>query len=128
MPLVPADAAILQAAAALCAYEPPGQVVSLEVMPPAIQSDLRQRAPDLSPAGGPFAATDVGEGPRTRLIISVRLRDRYVVAYEHGGRGYHVDLLVYIDGAEGSSVRPLTAEYAKPPCAALDPSNVRTSR
>jgi hypothetical protein len=70
--------------------------------------DLKTRAPELSPQGGPFNASDVGVGPRTRFIAAVHYKDRYLVAYEHGGRGYHVDLLTY---APASRTTPMPVPW-----------------
>jgi hypothetical protein len=97
-----------------------GELVFQEQLPPAIGADLRTRAPDLSPAGGPFQATDVGDGPRTRFMTAARLGDRYVVAYEHGGRGYNIQVLTY--ALTSSGLATLTNQrtiFRKPACDAV---------
>ncbi len=120
MPLPALPDVPVQAVVASCAYQGDVQAVSYEQLPSAIQLDLKQRAPDLSPTDGTFQATDVGEGPRTRFIAAARLKGRYVVTYEHGGRGYHVDLLTYDLGYAEPTPRARLTSFAKPPCAALD--------
>jgi hypothetical protein len=110
-------------AVAACAHQGGAEAVSFDQLPIALRMDLKTRAPELSPAGGPFNATDIGVGPRTRFIAAVRYKDRYLVAYEHGGRGYHVDLLTYnASFAEDAYAGPLARHmtFDKPECAALD--------
>jgi hypothetical protein len=97
-----------------------GEVVFQEALPAAIGADLRKRAPDLSPSGGPFQATDVGEGPRTRFMTATRLGDRYVVAYEHGGRGYSVQVLTYTLASNGlASLTNQRTTFEKPACGVI---------
>jgi len=110
----------VQAVAVSCTHEDGVQTVSLEQLPAAIRLDLKQRAPDLSPADGAFQATDVGDGPRTRFVAAARLKGRYVVAYEHGGRGYHVDLLTYDLGYAEPTPRARLTSFTRPSCVALD--------
>jgi hypothetical protein len=46
--------------------------------------------------GGPFDATDVRTGkPTRRLVVAGRAGERWFICYEHGGRGYHLVLVVY---------------------------------
>ncbi|TCS05965.1 hypothetical protein [Caulobacter sp. BK020] len=68
---------------------------SLDSLPPAIQVDLKMKTGGLSPAGGPFEATDVGDGPKRRFVAAAGNPVLDVVIYEHGGRGYHRHVLVY---------------------------------
>ena len=105
-----------------CAHQGGVEAVSFDQLPIAVRVDLKIRAPELSPAGGPFNASDVGVGPRTRFIAAVHYKDRYVVAYEHGGRGYHVDLLTYSAGLADDAAAPLARHVAfdRPSCADLD--------
>jgi hypothetical protein len=106
-----------------CVHQAGVDAVSLDQLPAAIRADLRVHAPELSPADGPFNASDVGAGPRTRFIAAVHYKDRYVVAYEHGGRGYHVDLLTYGGDIAGDAyIAPLARHvtFDKPKCADLD--------
>ncbi len=78
-----------------CTPAPGAERLGQKALPAAIRQDLKSRVSDLSPAGGPFNATDVGSGPFTRFLTALHVRGRYVVAYEHGGRGYHLDILTY---------------------------------
>ncbi len=113
----------VQSVAVACVHRGEVDAVPFDQLPMALRMDLRTRAPDLSPAGGPFNASDVGVGPRTRFIAAVHYKDRYIVAYEHGGRGYHVDLLTYDDSfADDAYAGPLARHvvFDKPDCAALD--------
>lgn len=110
-------------AVAACAHQGGAEAVAFDQLPIALRMDLKTRAPELSPAGGTFNATDIGIGPRTRFIAAVHYKDRYLVAYEHGGRGYHVDLLTYdASFADDAYAGPLARQIAfdKPDCAALD--------
>lgn len=102
-----------------CVFDSRAEAVALEQLPAVIRLDLKQRAPDLSPAGGAFNASDVGSGPRTRFIAAARLDSRYVVAYEHGGRGYHVDLLTYDTGVVDHTPRDRRTTFDTPSCGAL---------
>jgi hypothetical protein len=106
-----------------CVHQVGVDAVSLDHLPAAIRADLHSHAPELPPADGPFNASDVGVGPRTRFIAAVHYKDRYVVAYEHGGRGYHVDLLTYGGVIAGDAhIAPLARHvtFDKPKCADLD--------
>ncbi|MEJ2817188.1 hypothetical protein [Caulobacter sp. CCG-8] len=119
----PVTPAPVQPAPAACVHRDGVQAVSFDALPAAIRANLRVLAPELSPAGGPFNASDVGAGPSTRFIGAVRNRDAYVVVYEHGGRGYHVDLLTYSANiADDIYAAPLARHvaFAKPDCADLD--------
>jgi hypothetical protein len=99
-----------------CVYDK-GEIVFQEALPAAIGMDLRLRAPDLSPAGGPFQATDIGDGPRTRFMTAARLGDRYVVAYERGGRGYNIQVLTYTLASNGlASLTNQRTTFEKPAC------------
>ena len=113
----------VQSVAAACLHQDGVEAVAFDQLPIALRMDLRTRAPDLSPAGGPFNASDVGVGPRTRFIAAVHYKDRYVVAYEHGGRGYHVDLLTYnASFADDAYAGPLARHvvFDRPSCTDLD--------
>jgi len=68
---------------------------TLDALPPAIQTDLKLKTGGLSPADGPFQATDVGDGPRRRLVAAAGNEALDVVIYEHGGRGYHRHVVLY---------------------------------
>lgn len=121
--LLPMTPAPEPAQAGACVHLDEVEAVPFDQLPIALRIDLKTHAPELSPAGGPFSASDVGSGPRTRFIAAVHYKDRYVVAYEHGGRGYHVDLLTYnADFAYDAYAGPLARHvvFERPDCAALD--------
>ncbi|HWW27241.1 MAG TPA: hypothetical protein VNZ85_15265 [Caulobacter sp.] len=102
-----------------CTYEK-GESLSQQQLPEAIGADLRLRVPGMSPEGGPFLATDVGEGPRTRFISAARLGNRYVVAYERGGRGYNIQILSYTLASSGlASLTNQRTTFEKPVCGAI---------
>jgi hypothetical protein len=120
--LTPASEAV-QALATTCVHQGGVEAIHFDQLPISLRMDLRTRAPDLSPTGGPFNASDVGVGPRTRFIAGLHYKDRYVVVYEHGGRGYHVDLLTYVaEAADDAYSGPLARQvvFVRPDCAALD--------
>ena len=81
--------------ASACTPAPGAERLEQDALPAGVRQDLKTRVSDLSPAGGPFSATDVGSGPFTRFLTALHARGRYLVAYEHGGRGYHLDILTY---------------------------------
>jgi hypothetical protein len=120
LPVLATASVLVQPADATCPHHGGAETVTFEQLPGPIQVDLWMRAPHLSPAGGPFNATDVGEGPRTRFLASARLDSRYVVAYEHGGRGYHVDLLAYDARDLLPAPKSRVVIYDKPNCETLD--------
>ena len=47
---------------------------------------------ELSDKGGDFNSTDVGAGPHRRFALAAVSPTRILVAVEHGGRGYFVEL------------------------------------
>lgn len=121
LPMTPAPESVQSVAA--CVHQVGVEAVSFDQLPAAIRVDLHIHAPELSQADGPFNASDMGVGPRTRFIAAVHYKDRYVVAYEHGGRGYHVDLLTYSgDIAGGGHIAPLARHvvFNRPSCADLE--------
>lgn len=103
-----------------CVYDA-GEMVFQEQLPAPIVADLKQRAPDMSPAGGPFEATDVGEGPRDRFVAAARLNGRYIVAYEHGGWGYSIRVLTYqpVAGEAVALPRDQRFVFKTPICATI---------
>jgi hypothetical protein len=117
--MILAAAQLVSSSGDVCIYDK-GEIVFQEALPAAIGVDLRKRAPDLSPSGGPFQATDVGEGPRTRFMTAARLGDRYVVAYERGGRGYNIQVLTYTLASNGlASLTNQRTTFEKPACGVI---------
>lgn len=127
----PAKASFAQAPSGSPVRCPPpsrGEVVPFAELPAEVLMDLRTIDPTVSPPDGPFNATDMGAGPRMRVIAALRLGGRLAVAYERGGRGYGVTLLTYdadartgflnTRGVGPISVRP--AFRIEDACAALE--------
>ncbi|MCE3259096.1 MAG: hypothetical protein K0S12_737 [Bacteroidetes bacterium] len=59
-----------------------------------IDSAITNRLPELKSKhianpNEKFNATDNGGGPRRRLYFAGFLNNRWIISYEHGGRGYH---------------------------------------
>ena len=71
-------------------------IPSIRSLPPQISSLLK----NASDPGGPFNATDVGGGPRTRMKIGARNANTILFVVENGGIGYNSDLYLY--GREGT--------------------------
>jgi hypothetical protein len=64
--------------------------------PPALLRALRERVGELVPPGGRFDATDVVvTGKNRRLIFVWNVGTRWIVATEHGGRGYNDPIFLY---------------------------------
>ena len=60
----------------------------------------------LADRGQPFDATDLVSGlPRRRLVLAGHTSTEWFVAYEHGGRGHHLDLVVF--NVRDGSPRPV---------------------
>jgi hypothetical protein len=97
---------------AACAAEPPigtaewqGRVLrevrSLAQLPPPVHLSLGVAEPGLkgvADRGQPFNATDVVDTrlPRRRFIVAGYDDETWLVAIEHGGRGYHVEVFLFI--------------------------------
>src|SRR5271154_1576591 len=52
----------------------------------------RQDSSEMSDRGGKFNAGDVGGGPFRRFALAAVSKNRILIAIEHGGRGYRVEL------------------------------------
>ncbi len=80
-------------------------VTSIQTIDTEVVAALRSRMgadPRISDPGGPFNPTDVVTGePTRRLLVAGRAGTRWFVAYEHGGRGHHIILVVFDKGATG---------------------------
>ena len=77
-------------------------------IPAALRDAVKQRLGELVPTNSPFDATDVvTTGHNRRLIFFWTRGHRWVVATEHGGRGYNDPILAYdvsLDGRQASFV------------------------
>jgi len=72
-----------------------GPIVSLQELPRELRHELTSHLPDIVDRGESFEATHVGYGPRRRFIIAAATESRWVIAYEHGGIGYHIHVLAF---------------------------------
>lgn len=75
------------------------EVSTLADLPPAIRSRLRREAglDRIADRAECFNATDVvyPDCPMTRFLVAGRDRDTWLVLLEQGGRGYHVEALLF---------------------------------
>jgi hypothetical protein len=72
------------------------EVATLSDVPPAIRSQLGGRS-GIADRGECFNATDVVSSPcpTSRFLAAGQDQDAWLVALERGGRGYHVDVLLF---------------------------------
>lgn len=69
---------------------------SLENAPPLLQQALKAHIGEVVPPGGKFDSTDVVRVGRDRRLIFIwNAGRRWVVATEHGGRGYNDPIFAY---------------------------------
>lgn len=88
---------------------PVGAQMTLQLRhaPLPIRESLQKLAPDIVPVGKPFDATDViVTGHSRRLLFIWRSNDRWIIATEHGGRGYN-DPVFAFDMKFGSATATL---------------------
>jgi hypothetical protein len=92
---------------------PPEEMSSASIpdgVPPALQDQLGQ----IALPGAQFDATDiVSTGSSRRYLFVWHRESRWIVATEHGGRGYNDPILVYdlsADGKVAKLVRRLISE------------------
>ena len=84
-------------------------------MPVALRHAVKQRLGELVPPNSPFDATDVVmTGHNRRLIFIWSTGPRWVVATEHGGRGYNDPILAYDVSPDGRKATLITAHIASP--------------
>ena len=77
----------------------------LAAAPPTLTRALKDRLGDIAAPGAAFDATDVIITGRSRRLIFIWNREkRWIVATEHGGRGYNDPLFAYDLGQEDRSV------------------------
>ena len=79
-------------------------VNSVEAIQPTVLAALQSRFGSdsrLANPGEPFDATDVVTGkPRRRLLLAGHATTRWFVAYERGGRGHYLVLVIFDSGAK----------------------------
>jgi len=108
--------AMMQIGLARADYIPPCALpngvasTSLDSAPPVLWPALREHVGELVPPGGEFDATDVYvTGKSRRLIFVWNVGRRWIVATEHGGRGYNDPIFAY-DLSEDSQTATLVQE------------------
>jgi hypothetical protein len=83
--------------------------------PSALRAALKQKLGDMVPPKAPFDATDVvWTGHNRRLIFIWNLADRWIIATEHGGRGYNDPIFVYTVSPDGQKATLLAERIAFP--------------
>jgi len=88
---------------------------SLAAAPPAVVQALTGRIGELVEPGARFDATDVViTGRNRRLIFVWNSGARWIVATEHGGRGYNDPIFVYDLTADGRSATFVAERIAFP--------------
>jgi hypothetical protein len=84
---------------------------SVKQIPRAVLEALQSRFHGdsrLADRDEPFDATDLASGrPRRRFVLAGRSGSEWFLAYEHGGRGHHLDLVVF--DLRAGSPRPVLA-------------------
>ncbi|HXW25285.1 MAG TPA: hypothetical protein VEK73_11090 [Xanthobacteraceae bacterium] len=84
-------------------------------MPLTLQNALKDKVGDVAAPGEPFDSTDVVVTGRNRRAIFVWERGRrWVVATEHGGRGYNDPVLAFDLSPDGVSVTLVAVRTAFP--------------
>lgn len=84
---------------------PAGAAVILrqDSLPPALRDALKQKLGELVSPGSPFDRTDfVQTGHNRRFIFIWSRGNRWIVATEHGGRGYNDPILAYDLSPDGA--------------------------
>jgi len=84
------------------------EVRSLSALPASIQSALgvgRQVMEGVAERGGPFNVTDVVDSnlPMRRFLVAGIENDLALIALEHGGRGYGVEVFLFSVSAQQST-------------------------
>jgi len=84
-------------------------------MPVALRDAVKQKLGELVPPNSPFDATDVVTTGHNRRLIFIWARgNRWVVATEHGGRGYSDPIFAYEVSPNGQQAK-LIAERTTVP-------------
>jgi hypothetical protein len=79
----------------------------LQALPGPVSHSLQQHVPNLSPPGSPFNGGDTlrpGQSALDRRLIAAFHRgNRWVIAYEAAGRGYHHVVVAYDVSEDGKT-------------------------
>ena len=88
---------------------------ALEAAPPVLLDALKKHVGELVPPGGRFDATDVVMTGKTRRLIFVWNAGKlWIVATEHGGRGYNDPIFVYELSDDGNTATLVIERIAFP--------------
>lgn len=86
-----------------------------EEMPASLRKAVKQKLGDLVSPNAPFDATDVVKTGHNRRLIFIWVRGNiWVVATEHGGRGYNDPILAYTVEPRGMQPKLLAERVAYP--------------
>jgi hypothetical protein len=86
-----------------------------EGVPSVLQSALRSSLGDIALPGEKFDATDIVQtGRRRRFLFAWNLGNRWIVATEHGGRGYNNPIFAYDIGDDGKTASLVETRIANP--------------
>jgi len=94
--------------------------VAFDQIPMGIMKALHDKTGDMAMPGQPFNATDVGQiangkaVPSSRGLFAWSRGTRWVIATEHGGRGYNDPIYVFDVAADGKRVRLSVSKTAVP--------------
>ena len=84
-------------------------------MPAALRDAVKQKLGYLVPPKAPFDATDVVMTGHNRRLIFIWVRgDTWVIATEHGGRGYNDPILAYTVDPKTQLVKLVAERIAFP--------------
>lgn len=84
-------------------------------MPVALRDAVKQRLGELVPPNSPFDPTDVATTGHNRRLIFIWARGyRWVVATEHGGRGYNDPIFAYEVSSHGQQATLIAERTAIP--------------
>ena len=84
-------------------------------MPAALRDAIKQKLGELVPPDSPFDATDVVMTGHNRRLIFIWVRgNRWVVATEHGGRGYNDPIIGYDVSSDGKHATLVAERTAYP--------------
>jgi hypothetical protein len=84
-------------------------------MPATLRDAVKQKLGDLMAPGSPFDSTDVVTTGHNRRLIFIWARgNRWVVATEHGGRGYNDPIFAYEVGPNRQQARLIAGRTAVP--------------
>jgi hypothetical protein len=90
----------------------------LAALPEPVAASLKEHVPNLTPPGSPFNGSDVLRSGQTgldrRLIAAFHRGNRWVIAYEAAGEGYHDVVAAYDLSANGQEAAIVSKTQAVP--------------